>query len=151
MFKSSQHRRFQRLAVAAITALAAASTVSVAAGATPTMRPRDPQLDRPTNTRLFVIRYTSHTGRTRLAYVLVPRSYGPGSPRPLPLVISPHGRGTSGRANAKLWGDLPGIGGFAVVNPDGEGDRLDAYSWGAPGQIDDLAKMPAFVHASLPW
>jgi pimeloyl-ACP methyl ester carboxylesterase len=66
---------------------------------------------------------------------------------PIPLVISPHGRGTSARANARLWGDLPGLGGFAVVNPAGEGRRLGLYSWGDPGQIDDLARMVTIVRA----
>jgi poly(3-hydroxybutyrate) depolymerase len=62
-------------------------------------------------------------------------------------VISPHGRGATGSANAKRWGDLPGRGGFAVVNPDG----LGPYSYGAPGQIDDLARMPELVMRALPW
>ena len=81
---------------------------------------RDPQLDVPSHTRTWVVRYRAHSGRTRLAYVQLPRSYGPHAHPPIALVISPHGRGTSGRANARLWGDLPGLGGFAVVNPDGE-------------------------------
>ena len=110
-----------------------------------------PALDKPAHTHVWTIRYRSHTGRTRLAYVLLPSWYGPDRHPPIPLVISPHGRGMNGRTNLKLWGDLPAIGSFAVVNPDGEGDHLDAYSWGAPGQIDDLAKMPAFVSAELPW
>src|SRR5262249_45462214 len=66
---------------------------------------------------------------------------------PLPPAISPDGRGTSARANSRLWGDLPGLGGFAVVNPAGEGRVLGEYSWGDPGQIDDLARMPAIVRA----
>lgn len=63
------------------------------------------------------------------------------------LVISPHGRGTSARANERTWGDLPGLGHFAVVNPAGEGRRLGEYSWGDPGQIRDLARMPAILRA----
>lgn len=115
------------------------------------MHPYDAELDRPKHTRMWLIHYRAHTGRTRLAYVLLPRWYGPASHPSIPLVISPHGRGTDGFANQSLWGDLPGIGGFAVVNPDGEGNHLGAYSWGAPGQIEDLAKMPAIVHDALPW
>jgi pimeloyl-ACP methyl ester carboxylesterase len=49
--------------------------------------------------------------------------------------------------NARLWGDLPGEGGFAVINPAGEGRRLGYYSWGARGQIADLARMPAIAAA----
>jgi pimeloyl-ACP methyl ester carboxylesterase len=66
-------------------------------------------------------------------------------------VISPHGRGGTGRGNATLWGDLPGRGRFVVVNPDGDGDHLRRFSWGARGQIDDLARMPEIVTRALPW
>jgi pimeloyl-ACP methyl ester carboxylesterase len=61
------------------------------------------------------------------------------------LIISPHGRGVSAALNARFWGQLPGEGDFAVVNPGGEGRRLHEYSWGDPGQIADLARMPAIV------
>src|SRR5207253_10115070 len=44
-------------------------------------------------------------------------------------------------------GDLPGEGGFAVISPAGEGRRLHWYSWGDPGQIADLARMPAIASA----
>ena len=114
-------------------------------------QPRDAVLENPAHTRVWPIRYRAHTGRTRSAYVLLPAWYGPARHPGIPLVISPHGRGTDGHANLKLWGDLPGIGGFAVVNPDGEGNRLGEHSWGAPGQIEDLARMPAIVRRALPW
>ena len=48
----------------------------------------------------------------------------------------------SAAVNARFWGNLPAEGDFAVVNPGGEGRRLRQYSWGDPGQIDDLARMP---------
>ena len=70
---------------------------------------------------------------------------------PLPLVISPHGRGVDASANAQLWGDLPGRGGFAVINPEGQGRKLELYSWGDPGQIADLARMPTVLEHALPW
>ena len=150
-----------RAAVAAILVAAAAAAAADVAAATTTRpsgpaserfaRPRQAVLARPAHTGAIVVSYTAHTGRTRLARVLLPRWYGPHRHPAIPLVISPHGRSTDGTANARLWGDLPGIGGFAVVNPDGEGDHLGAYSWGAPGQIEDLARMPALVAAALPW
>ena len=96
------------------------------------------------HTDVLAFRYRAHDGVARRAWLLLPSDY---DGRPLPLVISPHGRGTSARANASLWGDLPGLGGFAVVSPAGEGRRLGLYSWGDPGQIDDLARMPAIVRA----
>jgi pimeloyl-ACP methyl ester carboxylesterase len=102
------------------------------------------------STELITIHYVAHDGMLRSAYVLLPRWYDPTHDPPLPLVISPHGRGVNARANARLWGDLPGRDGFAVVNPEGQGRRLELYSWGDPGQIDDLARMPDFVEAALP-
>jgi poly(3-hydroxybutyrate) depolymerase len=64
----------------------------------------------------------------------------------LPLVISPHGRGVTGDGNARLWGALPALGDFAVVNPAGSGRRLSGrFAWGAPGDIDDLARMSRLV------
>jgi poly(3-hydroxybutyrate) depolymerase len=98
-----------------------------------------------------MVNYRSHTGRTRTAYLLLPGWYGPRRHPPIALVISPHGRGVDGRANLRLWGDLPAVGSFAVVNPDGEGRSLGAYSWGAPGQIEDLARMPDLLRRALPW
>jgi pimeloyl-ACP methyl ester carboxylesterase len=98
-------------------------------------------------TRSWTIHYDAADGSRRGATVLVPASYGPGRNPAIPLVISPHGRGADGTANAKRWGDLPGLGGFAVVNPDG----LGPTSYGAPAQIDDLARMPEIVAGALPW
>ena len=88
----------------------------------------------------------------RFAVVVAPARYGPGSPSPpLPLVISPHGRGVRAITNARLWRDLPARGDFAVVCPGGMGRRLPLHSWGFRGQIDDLARMPALVRANRPW
>ncbi len=91
-------------------------------------------------TRSIRFRYRAHDGRLRPAWLLVPAAYD--GRRPIPLVISPHGRGIGARANAALWGDLPGEGDFAVINPAGEGRDTRLFSWGDPGQIDDLARMP---------
>jgi len=102
-------------------------------------------------TRELVIRYVAHDGVERKAYVLLPRSYRPFRGPPLPLVISPHGRGVDASANAQLWGDLPGQEGFAVINPEGQGRKLELYSWGDPGQIADLSRMPAILEHALPW
>jgi pimeloyl-ACP methyl ester carboxylesterase len=101
--------------------------------------------------RTFEIAYRTHDGYRRLAYVLVPDWYGPDRHPRLPLVISPHGRGVPADANAGRWGDLPALGSFAVVNPEGQGRRFQRFSWGYPGQIADLARMPQIVRRSLPW
>src|SRR5258706_7702277 len=85
--------------------------------------------------RELSITYTAFDGRTSHATLLLPASYGPGRNPVLPLVISPHGRGLDGDQNATRWGNLPGRGAFAVVNPDGEGSHLSGrFSWGAAGQ-----------------
>jgi len=93
-------------------------------------------------TREIRFTYRAHNGTVRPAWLLLPSGYDGAQ---IPLVISPHGRGLSGRANARFWGDLPGEGDFAVVNPGGEGRHLGDYSWGDPGQIADLARMPGLV------
>jgi pimeloyl-ACP methyl ester carboxylesterase len=95
-------------------------------------------------TNVVPFEYRAHDGAERSAWLLLPSDY---SGQAIPLVISPHGRGTSARANARAWGNLPGLGKFAVVCPTGEGRRLGDYSWGDPGQIADLARMPALVRA----
>ena len=97
------------------------------------------------------IRYGSHTGVVRRATVVLPAWYGPDNNPPLPVVVSPHGRGATGGSNAAFFGRLPALGRFAVISPDGMGDRLRNFSYGAPGHIDDLARMPEFALSALPW
>ena len=121
--------------LAVVLAAAAALTTCTAAG---TATPR---------VRTWTIHYLDHSGQRRAAYVVAPAWYRPSRTSRLPLVISPHGRGVSGRANARLWGALPDRGSFLVVSPDG----TSRYSWGAPGQIEDLARMPEIVQRTLPW
>ena len=101
--------------------------------------------------RVCRISYTAHDGATRPAYVVLPSWYGPDNNPPLPVVISPHGRGGNGLANARFWGELPALGRFAVINPDGMGRRLARLSYGYAGQIDDLARMPDLASTALPW
>ena len=101
--------------------------------------------------RIWRIAYRAHNGVRREAFVAFPRSYRPGHAPPIPLVISPHGRGVTGRGNLRLWGQLPARGNFGVISPDGQGRRLPNYSWGSAGQIDDLARMPQIVKLTLPW
>lgn len=114
-----------------------------------TARPRE-QRSLPA-VRLWKFEYLAHDGRDRAAYVLLPAWYGPNHNPPLPLIISPHGRGVDGQANARLWGRIPATHRLAVVNPDGEGRRLPLFSWGYSGQISDLARMPKLLHHALPW
>jgi pimeloyl-ACP methyl ester carboxylesterase len=101
--------------------------------------------------RQWPVYYRSGSGARRLAIVVLPRWYGPKHNPPLPLVISPHGRGVEPGANAHLWGNMPALGRFAVVNPEGQGHAEELYSWGSPTQISDLSRMPGIVHRTLPW
>jgi len=98
-----------------------------------------------------VITYTAWNGSTRQAVLLLPAGYTPARAGRLPLIISPHGRGMSDRSIASCWGCLPTLDHFAVVCPAGEGVRLPNYSWAAPGQIADLARMPEIVERAVPW
>jgi pimeloyl-ACP methyl ester carboxylesterase len=101
--------------------------------------------------RTWEIAYTSHTGERRAAVVVLPEWYGPGNNPPLPVIVSPHGRGATGRSNAAFFDRLPAVGRFAVISPDGMGERLRNFSYGAPGHVDDLARMPELASRALPW
>jgi pimeloyl-ACP methyl ester carboxylesterase len=101
--------------------------------------------------KTWTIHYRAHDGAVRIAFVVLPRWYGPRKNPRIPLVISPHGRGVEPGRNARLWGNLPALGRFAVVNPEGQGNRLELYSWGSSGEISDLARMPVIVRRGLPW
>jgi pimeloyl-ACP methyl ester carboxylesterase len=102
----------------------------------------------------------------RQAVVVLPRAWGPNHhPRPLPLVISPHGRNNHALNNARgYWQNLPAAGPFALVCPDGlarahsaQTDPVDLppnpslFTYGNVGHVHDLARMPKIVEATLPW
>lgn len=95
--------------------------------------------------------YVASDGSRRIAYLVLPRWYGAQRHPPIPLVISPHGRGVTPTGNLRFWRSLPAYGPFAVVSPEGQGRRLTLYSWGWKGQVDDLARMPDVLTAALPW
>src|SRR5207247_8604555 len=75
--------------------------------------------------RVVTIHYRTHDGHRRSAEVVLPDWYGPRNNPPLPLIISPHGRGVSAEENVNRWGNLPAVGAFAVVNPEGQGRRFE--------------------------
>src|SRR6478672_5067269 len=101
--------------------------------------------------RVLAISYPAHDGLSRRAYLILPAWYGPLNHPAIPLVISPHGRGVGALANIHRWGDLPARGGFAVINPEGQGRKLTLFSWGDPGEISDLSRMPQIAEGALPW
>jgi len=101
--------------------------------------------------RVWTVRYRAHNGVARPAHIALPADVGPRNNPALPLVISPHGRGLTGLANLRFWGDLPARGRFAVISPEGHGRVLPLHSWGWEGQIADLANMQYVAKATLPW
>jgi pimeloyl-ACP methyl ester carboxylesterase len=105
----------------------------------------------PAAVRVLKISYVAHDGRPRRAYLILPAWYGPQRHPAIPLVISPHGRGVGGRINVRRWGNLPAVEPFAVINPEGQGRELTLFSWGDPGEIRDLARMPGIAEAAVPW
>lgn len=101
--------------------------------------------------RIWVVPYRAHNAKWRRIYLDLPRWYGARRHPPLPLILSPHGRQSTARHNSALWGPLPAVDGFAVANPEGEGRVLGNESWGDPGQIADLGRIPTLLRRALPW
>jgi pimeloyl-ACP methyl ester carboxylesterase len=134
---SGARRRIATLGAAAALLLAATPTESAATSESAV--------------RTWAIHYTAHNGTDRLAYVVLPSWYGPENNPPVPVIISPHGRNANGLSNTRYFGNLPAAGRFAVISPDGMGRRLGLKSYAYRGQIDDLAAMPDFAAAALPW
>jgi len=101
--------------------------------------------------RTMTFTYRTSAGVPARAYLMLQSWYGPARHPAVPFVISPHGRGVSGRYNLRFWGAIADRGPFVVVSPDGHGRRLPFYSWGWHGQIDDLARMPQLARRAFPW
>jgi len=114
------------------------------------VRYRDLVRDRPGLVQTVRFSYRANGGRRRTVLVVLPRWYDVRKHPPIPLVISPHGRGISAVTNLRFWGALPAFGPFALADPEGQGRRLVRYSWGWRGQIDDLARMPGLVERAIP-
>src|SRR4051794_938326 len=92
--------------------------------------------------------YRSHDGVLRRAILLLPAHTD--HAKPLPLILSPHGRGAAPETTTLFWGDLPGRDDFAVVIPAGMGRKLPLFAWGYAGDVEDLARMPRLVAAAAP-
>jgi pimeloyl-ACP methyl ester carboxylesterase len=118
---------------------------------TPSARTAGPPLPPTPRINVWSIEYVAHDGLTRHAYIVLPDWYGPRHHPRIPFVISPHGRGIPALDNVRVWGNLPAAGSLAVINPEGQGRRLTLYSWGDPGEINDLARMPEIATDALPW
>ena len=135
-------RRRTLVALAASLVVVATFASSCADEKTPEKAPA-PAKHRAPGVRLLTFHYAASNGRPRAAYLLLPAWYGPSDNPPLPLVISPHGRGATGLSNIEFFGDLPGVGGFAVVSPDGMGRRLGRFSYGYAARSTTSRRCPA--------
>jgi poly(3-hydroxybutyrate) depolymerase len=101
--------------------------------------------------RTYRFAYRTHNGRASYALLLLPAWYGPSRHPAIPLVICPHGRNTTPATAAKRWSNLSARDGFAVVLPAGQGRAFQLFSWGYPGQIADLARMPKLAESGVPF
>ena len=114
------------------------------------VRYRDLVHAHPRLVRIVPFTYVANGGRRRHGFVVLPRWYDVRREPPLPLVIAIHGRGITMRENLHYWGALPAFGPFALVDPQGQGRVLRRFSWGWPGQIRDLARMPGLAERAVP-
>ena len=80
--------------------------------------------------KVVTIHYKTHDGYRRAAYVVLPDWYGPGNNPPLPLIISPHGRGVSAEENVDRWGNLPTLGSVRSRESGGTGPQVQALLLG---------------------
>jgi hypothetical protein len=104
------------------------------------------------------LRYQGWSGTPAFAYVVLPLAWRQHPPaHAVPFVISPHGRNNLAVSNLPYWYDLPARWGFVLVCPDGVSRYHDAgdqghtglYTYGAPGHMKDLARMPGIVQDVL--
>ena len=104
------------------------------------------------------LRYLSWNEIPVFAYVVLPLAWRQRPPgHPVPLVISPHGRNNLAAANIPYWYDLPARWGFVLVCPEGvsryrgpdDQGHTGLYTYGAPGHMKDLARMPEIVQDVL--
>ena len=80
------------------------SVVAVAAAASLVALPAAVAMPVPDTTppglvKILGFPYRAHNGDERLAFLVLPRWYGPRHDPPIPLVISPHGRGIGASQN----------------------------------------------------
>lgn len=81
-------------------------------------------------------------GSARQAVILGPDSMGD---ELLPLVIVPHAAAFSAEATAAYWRDIPAKRGVIAVFPFGHPRKLELFSFGWHGQIEDLASLPRIL------
>ena len=91
------HPRFPHLVTVAVAVAAAAGAGSLLLGKTAPDRSEAVERADTPAIRVTTITYRSHDGLRREATIVLPASYGADDHAPIPLVISPHGRGVGPR------------------------------------------------------
>jgi acetyl esterase/lipase len=118
----------------------------------PSARPDTPMRTtfaaRGTHTTVVSSWYRAWNGRVRTLRILYPRRH-PRAKR-LPLVVWLHGAGGAARCE-NSFRYLPGRFRFAVACIDGQGTATRGYSYGAPGQIADVGRVPGLVRERVPF
>lgn len=92
--------------------------------------------------------YQAWNGRVRTLRIVHPSRQARG--KRLPLVVWLHGAGGAARCE-NSFRSLPGRFGFVVACIDGQGTATRGYSYGAPGQIADVGRVPDLVRDHAPY
>ncbi len=92
--------------------------------------------------------YEAWNGRRRELRIAVPTA-ALAAGRPLPLLVTARPAGMSLLCTDETM-RLAGRSGFALACPSGQGVVTRSFSYGAAGQISDLAKMPRLVEERVP-
>lgn len=92
--------------------------------------------------------YDAWNGRRRELRIAVPTAALQAG-RPLPLLVTVRPAGMSLLCTDEIM-RLAGRSGFALACPSGQGVVTRSFSYGAAGQISDLARMPALIAERIP-
>lgn len=100
------------------------------------------------NTVVLRTWYETWNGRRRAMTIFFPRA-AENTGRVLPLLVAAHPAGGASTC-ADQMAQLSGRFGFVLACLDGQGVVTRAFSYGAPGQIADLAAAPRLIAGRLP-
>lgn len=92
--------------------------------------------------------YDTWNGHRRAMTIFFPRA-AEKTGRVLPLLVAAHPAGGASTCVDQM-ALLPGQFGFVLACLDGQGNSTRAFSYGAPGQIADLAAAPRLIAGRLP-
>jgi pimeloyl-ACP methyl ester carboxylesterase len=96
--------------------------------------------------RLVVGTYRTWRGNRVPLYVIEP-ARAPGER--LPVIVAVHARSGGGADACEPWLAVRRLPPVVIACPDGQGRVEGRFSWGAPGQVADLVRLPGVVAADL--